>query len=59
MHSKIGLDIVKLRGKWTVFDSAMTRLAKAQNEYLDTELGGLLSRWKMKAEGLSLGGPAS
>jgi len=55
MNCEIGLEIAKLSNSWAEFESAIERLAKAEDDFLDTELGGLLTRWRRHAEGLVSG----
>ncbi|CAO4173098.1 P-loop NTPase [Methylorubrum aminovorans] len=51
----IGLDIFKLRGDWSVFDAAMGDLVRAEQQYLDPEMNQLISRYRLRAEGIARG----
>lgn len=48
----IGLDNFKITGSWAVFDGALDRLGRAEQQYLDPEMSRMLSRYKAQAEGL-------
>ncbi len=54
LHGEIGLDILRLNGKWDAFDAAMARLQAACDEYLDPELVRVFANLKTRAA--SLGG---
>jgi hypothetical protein len=54
IHCEIGLGIFKLSGKWNVFDSAIEKLSRAEQEYLDPELGRLRTRMLMRRDTIAV-----
>ncbi len=58
LHStnlEIGIDNFKITGSWLVFDNAIERLKRAEQQYLDPEMNRMLSRYKAQAESVARG----
>jgi len=51
-HCIIGIEVMKLSGRWDIYDKALNRLRGAEEQYLDPEMGHLISRMTARADGL-------